>query len=155
MFLGFGSSSAPYCGEEGRVNEVGVYSRLQLTQDVSTIAGHFFIVRAANWRATDGLRSDKFSLFNPVLDFCLRLSQQGLRHVWTPITSVLHQGGKSISLLQRNMRSALRLAEQELTERDNLLALWGNELANDRNYNRHLSLHVLFDIEPDAGRSKK
>jgi glycosyltransferase involved in cell wall biosynthesis len=82
-----------------------------------------------------------------VLDFCLRLGKQGKRHVWTPLTSVLHQGGKTVESLMRDGRSKLKLADADLTERENLLRLWAQELACDPCYNRHLSLLQPFDIE--------
>ncbi|MEI8171500.1 MAG: glycosyltransferase, partial [Rhodoferax sp.] len=147
MVLGIGGTAAPYNGEEGRLEETGVYSRLQLTQDVSAVAGHCFLFRRTDWQSIDGFDEVNFGLWFPVLDFCIRLSKLGKRHVWTPQSNVLHHGGKTVGAVIRDMRVKLRLADCELTEKDALLVKWSRELAADPCYNRHLSLSTPFDIE--------
>lgn len=149
VFLGIGESAQAYCGEHGLLHEVGIYSRLQLAQDVSAVAGHFFILRKSLWEEVGGLNETRYSLFHPILDLCLRLSNMGYRHVWTPLTNIAHHGGKTINLLRKNNEQLLKLADQEILERKHLIQDWATELANDRNYNRHLSLRSPFDIEQD------
>ena len=149
MVLGIQGTWAPYIGEEGRLDEPGVYSRLQLTQDVGAVAGHCFMFRKEDWAAVGGFNEREFSFWYPVLDFCLRLSKLGKRHIWTPLSNVLHQGGKTVASVARDTRKRLRLAESELSEKDALLVHWAKELANDPCYNRHLSLMVPFDLEPN------
>lgn len=148
-FLGIQGTWAPYNGEEGRYEEVGVYSRLQLTQDVSTVAGHFFLVKKSAWQAENGFNAENLGVFFPILDFCLRLNESGMRHVWTPLSNAVHHGGKTIELVKKDARCHIQLAESELTERETLLERWSRQLACDRNYNRHLSLFKPFDIEQD------
>ena len=147
MVLGINGSAAPYNGEEGRLEEVGVYSRLHLTQDVGTVAGHCFLFARDRWTQVGGFNEGELALWFPVLDFCLRLSRIGLRHIWTPQSNVLHQGRKTLDSLTRDHRARIRMAERELSEKDALLAQWSAELANDACYNRHLSLYVPFDVE--------
>ena len=77
----------------------------------------------------------------------MRLGQRGKRHVWTPLTSVLHQGGKTIENRMRDPRTKLKLVDSDLVERDNLLRVWAKQLATDPSYNRHLSLFLPFDVE--------
>jgi glycosyltransferase involved in cell wall biosynthesis len=148
MVLGINGSAAPYNGEEGRLEEVGVYSRLHLTQDVGTVAGHCFLFARSHWSESGGFDEDALALWFPVLDFCLRLARKGLRHIWTPQSNVLHHGRKTLDSLARDHRSRIRMAEREISEKDELLARWAPELANDGCYNRHLSLYVPFDVEP-------
>jgi hypothetical protein len=136
-------------GETQGLAEAGVYSRLQLTQDVSAVAGNFFLMKRGEWKAVGGFDESSFSVFNTVLDFCLRLSETGKRHVWTPLTNVLHQGGKTIEWRQRDIQQKILLAEQEVLERKALHAHWAKKLANDPYYNRHLSLMAPFDVEAD------
>jgi glycosyltransferase involved in cell wall biosynthesis len=147
LVLGINGASAPYNGDLGLLLECGVQSRLQLTQDVGGVTGHFFLFRKADWTALNGFDVATFGLWFTVLDFCLRMSQRGKRHVWTPLVSVMHQGGKTVSTLTGDVRMRLKMADSELTERNNLLRYWAETLANDPNYNRHLSLLMPFDIE--------
>jgi glycosyltransferase involved in cell wall biosynthesis len=150
MVLGIGGTVAPYNGEEGRLEEAGVFSRLQLTQDVSAVAGHCFLFRRTDWVAIEGFDSRDFGLWFSVLDFCLRLAKLGRRHVWTPQSNVLHHGGKTVGAIIRDMRVKLRLADCELTEKDALLVKWAKELCADACYNRHLSLAIPFDVESNV-----
>jgi glycosyltransferase involved in cell wall biosynthesis len=149
MFLGICGVMAAYVGEEQRLDEIGVYSRLQLAQDVSAVAGHFFVLRKSDWVRVNGFDSQTFGLYFTVLDFCLRLSQLGRRHVWTPLAGVMHHGGKTFESLRRDIRQQLALAQREIQERESLLERWAPQLAKDPNYNRHLSFAIPFDIEAD------
>lgn len=147
LVLGINGCAAPYNGEAGLLDEYGVHSRLQLTQDVSAVAGHCFLFRKAHWAAVHGFDAQTFGLWFTVLDFCLRLGKAGKRHVWTPLASVLHHGGKSVDSVMRDTRTKLKMADCDMTERESLLRLWARELATDPCYNRHLSLFRPFDIE--------
>jgi glycosyltransferase involved in cell wall biosynthesis len=147
LVLGVHGSTAPYNGEIGSLEECGTQSRLQLSQDVSAVAGHCFLLRKVDWAAVQGFDVDTFGLLFTVLDFCLRQGQRGKRHVWTPLANMLHQGGKTLETLVRDTRTKLKIVDTDLNERDSLLKVWAKELANDPCYNRHLSLFVPFDIE--------
>jgi CTP:molybdopterin cytidylyltransferase MocA len=149
VFLGVGGHAGTYVGENQGLAEAGVYSRLQLTQDVSAVAGNFFLVKRVDWQSVGGFDEKKFAVFNTVLDFCLKLSGRGKRHVWTPLTNVLHQCGKTLEVRRRDIEQKIALAGQELSELQALHACWAKQLANDPYYNRHLSLIVPFDIEAD------
>ncbi len=147
MVMGINGTAAPYNGEMGSLFECGVQSRLQLTQDVGCVAGHCFVFRKQDWAAVGGFDPATFLLWYTVLDFCLRLGELGKRHVWTPLASVMHQGGKTVGALAGDPRSRLKMADSELTERNFLLKRWSEALANDACYNRHLSLVHPFDVE--------
>ncbi len=149
MILGVNGCASSYVGESQGLAEAGVYSRLQLSQDVSAVAGHFFLTKRADWQALGGFDEVAFSVFHPVLDYCLRLSGLGKRHVWMPLTNVLHQGGKTMEQQRRDIKQKIMLADQEVKERQALHARWAKELAQDPCYNRHLSLLTPFDVESD------
>lgn len=149
VILGMNGFAASYLGESGGFAEAGVYSRLQLSQDVSAVAGHFFLIKRADWQALGGFDAAAFGVFHTVLDYCLRLSELGKRHVWTPLANVLHQGGKTMEQQRRNIKQKILLADQEVKERQALHAVWAKRLAQDPNYNRHLSLLTPFDVESD------
>ena len=149
LLLGVQGLAASYCGEEGWLDEAGVYSRLQLTQDTSAVSGHCFVLRKAHWERAGGLREQRYPLFLGVLDLCLRLGALGLRHVWTPLSSLVHHGGKTLQVRRSEIHDQIRLADQELEERRQITDDWAAELAQDRCYNRQLSLLRPFDIEAD------
>ncbi|KJS71853.1 MAG: hypothetical protein JM57_06375 [Comamonadaceae bacterium BICA1-1] len=149
VLLGVQGLAASYCGEEGWLDEAGAYSRLQLTQDCSAVSGHCFVLRKAHWERVGGLRDQRYPLFLCVLDLCLRLGALGLRHVWTPLSSFVHHGGKTLQVRRSEIHDRIRLADQELVERQQMLDDWSAELAQDRCYNRQLSLLRPFDIEAD------
>jgi GT2 family glycosyltransferase/glycosyltransferase involved in cell wall biosynthesis len=149
MILGVGGAAAAYVGENQRVQEGGYYARLQLSQDVSAVAGHFFMLKRADWQRLGGFDTTDLGLFYTVLDYCLRAQQAGLRHVWTPRVNVMHQGGKSVAVLRRDVQERIRLAQVDLAEREVLTQRWKSVLSADPNYNRHLSLQMPFDVESD------
>ena len=113
----------------------------------SAVAGHCFVLRKAHWERVGGLRTERYPLYLPVLDLCLRLGALGLRHVWTPLSNCVHHGGKTLEQRRHDIHDKVRLLDQELAERQQMLADWAAELAHDPNYNRQLSLFKPFDIE--------
>lgn len=149
MVLGIQGSYAPYNGESGGVYETGPYSRLQLTQDVSAVTGHFFAFKRSDWDAAGGFDEKRYPLRHGVVDFCLRLGALGKRHVWTPLVNVVHHGGKTLETLCADPHYKLAMADVELSERARLVEQWASRLANDPCYNRHLSLLRPYDIESD------
>lgn len=148
-FLGLAGVFTSYCGETGNVLESGPYGRLQAAQDVSAFAPHFFLVSAAHFKQTGGFDEAELPLFMPVLDFALRASAQGLRHVWCPQVNVLHQGGKTLEAQKRLPENALALHQAQLQESRRVMARWTQALGADPNYNRNLSLFRAFDLEQD------
>lgn len=150
VFLGLAGLWAPYTGEKGNVLEAGPYGRLQAAQDVSAWAPSFFMARAQTLRAVDGFDEVTFGLFYTVLDLALRLQSSGERCVWTPQTTVLHQGGKTLEDRQRQPEQLLNLRQAELAERQKLTQKWTHALGADPHYNRNLSLAQPFDLEQDV-----
>jgi glycosyltransferase involved in cell wall biosynthesis len=149
LILGIQNLAAPYNGEERWTGETGVYGRLQFTQNVSAVAGHCFATRRSLWVDVGAFDESDFPLWTSVLDWCLRAGQKGWQHIWTPLSGVLHHGGKTVEFLRRDPRRALGLADQALTECNSMHVRWGGVLSRDPAYNRHLSLMTPFDIESD------
>jgi glycosyltransferase involved in cell wall biosynthesis len=149
LILGVQNLAAPYNGEERWTGETGVYGRLQFTQNVSAVAGHCFATRRSLWVDVGVFDESEIPFWSPVLDWCLRAGQKGWQHIWTPLSGVLHHGGKTVEFLRRDPRRALELTDQALTECNSMHVRWGSVLARDPAYNRHLSLTTPFDIEAD------
>jgi len=147
MVLGVQGACAAYTGEMQLPEESGYFSRLQLTQDVSTVSGHCFAFKKSLWQLLVGFDEQEFSLRFSVLDFCIRLNQQGYRHVWAPLANALHQGGRSLQKRLGDFEFKVAFAQKEVAEKTKLLERWGQQLANDRFYNRNLSLVKPYDVE--------
>lgn len=149
LIAGMGNGTAPYLGGKQLLAEQGLFSRLQTSQDVSAVAGHCFLTRRSVWQTLGGFDASTFHLTHTVLDYCLRARQQGYRHVWTPVSNVLHHGGKTLTLVMRQPEQVLQLQQSALREQEALVQRWGRTLACDGHYNRHLSLAKPYDIETD------
>jgi len=139
----------PYLGERQLLDEQGVFSRLQTSQDVMAVSGNCFVLRKSLWTELNGFDEEKLNLLSPVQDFCLRALPLGLRHVWTPVSNVLHHGGKTVAALQREPAYAVQWQAALLNERQALLERWGEAITSNGLYNRHLSLLKPHDIETD------
>ena len=147
IVLGVQGACASYCGEKQLPEEYGYFSRLQLTQDVSAVSGHCFVFKKSQWRQVGGFDRDQFGVRFAVLDFCLKLNRLGYRHVWAPLANAMHQGGRSLQKRLGDFEFKVSYAQNEVNEKNRLLELWGEALANDRYYNRHLSLFNPYDVE--------
>lgn len=149
LVAGLANTAAPYLGERQLLDEQGCYSRLQTAQDVPAVAGHCFLTRRSVWQVLGGFDTTTFYLTRTVLDYCLRASEQHYRHVWTPVSNILHQGGKTLTLVSREPTTALQFQATMIAEQQQFLARWGQTLAQNGLYNRHLSLLRPYDIETD------
>jgi glycosyltransferase involved in cell wall biosynthesis len=147
MVLGLQGAYAAYTGEMKLPEEFGYFSKLQLTQDVSAVSGHCFVFKAEYWSKVGGFDDLEFSLKYSVLDFCLKLNKKGYRHVWAPLANAMHQGARSVQKRLSDFEFKVAYAKKEVDERTKIVQVWGKELANDRFYNRHLSLISPYDVE--------
>jgi hypothetical protein len=147
MILGVQGACGSYLGEAQVPEEFGYFSRLQLSQDVSAVSGHCFVFKKSHWIQANGFDEQNFPLRFSVLDFCLKLNKLGYRHVWSPMANAMHQGGKSLQKMLADFEYKISYVKNELKEKENLLQIWGQELAHDKFYNRHLSLITPYDVE--------
>jgi len=138
-----------YNGESSTLEEQGVFARLQTSQDVLSVSGNCFLTRRQLWQQAGGFDEKVFNLFHSVADFCLRTHQAGWRHVWTPVSSVLHYGSKSVGFVQKDPAVALALRERVLREAEAWQERWVAYLGGNGNYSRHLSLYHVYEIETD------
>lgn len=138
-----------YVGERSLLEEKGMFSRLQASQDVPAVAGHCFVLRRQTWVELNGFDEFTFNLYHSVADFCLRARQRGWRHVWTPVSSVLHHGAKTLNFVQRETETALNLRNRAIREHEQWQERWVAYLGQDGSYSRHLSLHTFYEIDTD------
>lgn len=89
------------------------------------------------------------------VDLCLKLSDLGLRHVWTPYATVVQHGNidEKDDELSRNERQ-LKLVGKWHRERAALLKAWLPRLANDPAYNPNLDLsHGSYRVDNNLPRN--
>lgn len=139
----------PYLGERALLEERGMFAHLQTSQDVPAVAGHCFVARRKTWQALGGFDEQTFNLYHTVADFCLRARQQGWRHVWTPVSSVVHHGSKTLNFVQRETEVALSLRDRAVREHEQWQERWVAYLGRDGSYSRHLSLHTPYEADTD------
>ncbi|MFM1907060.1 MAG: hypothetical protein RLZZ591_737 [Pseudomonadota bacterium] len=150
MVAGAGGAVGSYTGDKRLIEEQGVFSRLQLAQDVDMVDGSCFLTRASLWNELGGFDEGVLTVFNTVSDYCLRATEAGYRHVWTPVSNLLHYGGKTVAMSQQRPADALHMQSIAVHEREQMLQKWGAVLGGTRLYNRHLSLLAPYEIEADV-----
>ena len=127
-------SSPAYRGES--MNHPGYFGRLQVDQNYSAVSKKCLLVKRnllKDWLAEKEKCLDAF--FD--IDLCLSVEKQGYLTVWTPFSSVLHDGGDAESSMSEE-------------ERNLLWKKWLPQIANDPAYNRNLSVERAFDREIHA-----
>jgi glycosyltransferase involved in cell wall biosynthesis len=145
-----GEWGTSYNGERHRLDEQGVFSRLQTSQDVGAVAGHFFIATKSAWTRLEGFDEVNQHSFTTIQDFCLRATTQcGLRHIWTPISNVLHHGGKTLESVNHDFSKALEIRASSVQEKRSYHRQWMRFIAGDKRYNRQLSTLRPYDVEGD------
>lgn len=119
--------------------EPGYLFRAQLTQNFSAVTAACLLVSKKIYEQTGGLNESTFGTAYNDVDFCLRVAQTGLRMVWTPLATLLHDGGASHKLQQKSIDT-----EQSLDgfskEQASMYQRWPRQIANDPAYNPNLSL---------------
>ncbi|MBD3634351.1 MAG: glycosyltransferase [Methylophaga sp.] len=129
--------------------------RARLDQNFSAVTAAVMLVRKSLYQAVGGMDTENLAvLFNDV-DFCLRVSEQGFRIVYTPFSMVVHHGSTSVG-----ERSDIKFYYDWQAEADKVLRTrkeqrymlnrWLPKLAMDPAYNPNLSLryrHCAIDTE--------
>jgi hypothetical protein len=142
--LGFQGACGAYLGEMQLPEEFGYFSKLQLTQDVSAVSGHCFVFKKTQWQEVGGFDTDKFAIRYSVLDFCLKLNKLGYRHVWAPTANAMHHGGRSLQKRMNDFEFKVSFVQKDVSEKNNLIKLWGKELANDKK-----NIYWLITLDKD------
>lgn len=148
--LGLGGLAAPIAPEGSSILEPGYCGRLQISQEISALAGSCLLVRRESFTAAGRFDEENTPVYEAALGLCLRLRTAGERLGWTPWVDVVHRGGISRKRLEGELYERGRLTDTALSERDHLLAEHLALLANDPHYHRQLSLQQPFAIEPYA-----
>lgn len=136
-----------YSGQDSE--EPGYFGRAQLVQDFSAVTAACLLVRKDLYFDVGALDETDFKVAYNDVDFCLRVREKGLQVVWTPFSSLLHEGSKS----QRDDVDGNKSKRLEMfqVESQRMFDKWPDQIASDPAYNRNLSLSdrsVLIEIAP-------
>jgi GT2 family glycosyltransferase len=124
-------------------HDPGYFRRLFLTQNLSAVTGACLVVRREAYLRAGGLDSEKLAIaFNDV-DFCLKLTELGLRNVWTPYAELYHH--ESVSRGPEDTPEKVVRFQQEIAR---MKERWGNRLLQDPCYSPRLTLD-REDFSPD------
>jgi GT2 family glycosyltransferase len=114
-------------------NSTGYYHRLAMVANYSAITGAALMVRRELWEKINGFDEALAVAFNDV-DFCLKLLEQGFRHLVLPEVIFYHYESKS-----RGLENTAQKRKRIVAEENYMRQRWGSLLQNDRYYNPHLT----------------
>lgn len=77
-----GVAGSPYVGVSA--NYAGNGGELQLDQNCSAVSQRCLMVSRERFLEQGGFKAERYPDAHAATDFCLRLGERGLRHVWTP-----------------------------------------------------------------------
>lgn len=138
VVLGLGTNvNHAFHGQAG--TEDGYYGRLKLPMNFSAVTGACLLLRRDRYLDLGGLDEAAFPVSFNDLDLCLKLRRQGLRNVWTPYASLLHEGSVSQEGQVERLEDDARKRRFDAEERT-FMQRWQGLLARDPAYNRNLSL---------------
>lgn len=115
------------------VSQQGYLNRLAVISNYSAVTGACLLVSRERWQQVGGLDEQLAVAFNDV-DFCLKLSAQGYRHVVLPQVLFYHHESRSRGL-ESTPEKQQRLAQEHALMQQR----WGVSLQQDPFYNPHLT----------------
>lgn len=115
------------------VSQQGYLNRLAVVSNYSAVTGACLLVSREHWQQVDGFDEQLAIAFNDV-DFCLKLSALGYRHVVLPQVLFYHHESSSRGL-EITPEKQQRLAEEQTLMQQR----WGVRLQQDPFYNPHLT----------------
>ena len=129
----------------------GYYQYLLTTNNVAAVTGACLMCRRDRFEAVDGFNEQLAVAYNDV-DFCLKLHQQGYQNLWLSHVQLYHY--ESQTRTPENTPAKQRRIQQEV---DYMQIQWGELIAQDPFYNKHLtrekedfSLDVVYQFKIEA-----
>ncbi len=114
----------------------GYFGRLWVVYNPSAVTAAALLVRKDVFDGVGGLDEEGLPVaFNDV-DLCLKVQEAGYRNLWTPFAELVHHESVSRGSDETPAKRARFAGECAL-----MRERWAPQLAQDRNYNRNLTLH--------------
>lgn len=111
----------------------GYANRALVTHQLTAVTAACLVIRKSTFIEVGGLDEEHLAVaFNDV-DFCLRVGELGLKHVWTPHALLYHH--ESVS---RGRDVSAKSRCRFLPELDYMRTRWAKQLKHDPNYNPNL-----------------
>ncbi|THF65697.1 glycosyltransferase [Pseudothauera nasutitermitis] len=131
-----GAAATPFAGKPA--DEADVLARNQVSHQVSAVSGACLLVAREAYLSAGGFDHEVFPDAWADVDFCLRLSADGKRILWTPFATLLHSDAETPAPAQHDTSLALQQR-------------WLSRLARDPASNPNLSLRgTALQPEPEA-----
>jgi rhamnosyltransferase len=142
LVLGMGRGAGPvHQGLEP--TEQGYFGRAALAQNFSALASTCLAIRRDVFLQAGGFDNTAFSGLLADADFCLRVGELGLRHVWTPLSVVALRDQRSQGLVddaQTGDAPPLQGPDAARIETARFARRWGHLLLSDPCYSPNLTL---------------
>lgn len=113
----------------------GYFNRAILQQNFSAVTAACMLIRKDVFHATGGFDEKDLGVSFNDIDFCLRLTEAGLRLVWSPRATLLHHESAS-----RGQRFSGEQEKEFRREAEWMQERWSEKLGCDPFYNPNLSL---------------
>lgn len=116
-------------------HSLGYFGRLKVVHEVGGNTAACLMMRRDVYLAHGGLNERYLAVAYNDVDLCLRLSESGLRHLWTPHAHLIHHESKS-----RGKDTERRNRARHDREREYLMWRWAPAKRSDPGYNPNLTL---------------
>jgi len=116
---------------------VGYFGRAALLQNFSAVTGACLAVRKAVYLTVGGLDAEHLTVALNDVDFCLKMSELGLRVVWTPYAELYHHESAT-----RGYEDTPEKSARYEKERLYMKGRWENFLLMDPAYSPNLTLET-------------
>lgn len=116
---------------------VGYFGRAALLQNFSAVTGACLAVRKSVYLAVSGLDAEHLTVALNDVDFCLKMSEIGLRVIWTPYAELYHHESATRGYEDTPEKSA-RYEKERLYMKNR----WENFLLMDPAYSPNLTLET-------------
>jgi GT2 family glycosyltransferase len=135
LVLGLGPQGVAGHEFRGQAGDTpGPQGRLLVTREVSAVTAACLVVARDRFEAAGGMDEALAVAFNDV-DLCLKLRDQGLRNLWTPMARLIHLESAS-----RGRDVSAERAARFTGEAEAMRLRWGDRLRNDPYYSPNLTL---------------
>jgi glycosyltransferase involved in cell wall biosynthesis len=143
-----GPGIAAHFAQGETAGNMGYFQHSVLTRSVSANSAACMALRRELFLSVGGFDAENLAVEYNDVDLCLRLSERGWRHVWTPFAELFHQEGVS----RGNDQAPADIAR---SFRENLYMRkkWGRVLDQDPYYNANFSrLNQHYELSKSARR---
>lgn len=112
----------------------GYANRLQVTRQCEAVTGAFLACSRQNYEVVEGFDGKNFPVTYNDIDFCLKMTEQGLAVLFTPLVTFYHLESQS----RGYDGASAKKTDRERLERNLLLRKWAKKLPTDRWFPKQL-----------------